>query len=88
MNTRILSIVLTAAAASAATVPADFRQSGPGVTRDAADLSAWWKQLHDPELDSLVDRAIKGNLDLRIAASRIAQARALERVQRSSCSPR
>jgi NodT family efflux transporter outer membrane factor (OMF) lipoprotein len=87
MSSRILIAVLVAAAASAATVPADFRQAGPGVTHDAADLSAWWKQLHDPELDSLVDRAIKGNLDLRIAASRVAQARALERVQRSTLFP-
>jgi NodT family efflux transporter outer membrane factor (OMF) lipoprotein len=64
-----------------------FRQAGPGVTGDTADLSAWWKQLHDPELDSLIGRALAGNIDLRVAAARVAQARALEKAQRSTLLP-
>ena len=88
MTRRILvAVLLCGAAAAAATLPEGYRQAGPGVTRDSADLAAWWKQLHDPELDSLIERAIRSNLDLRIAATRVAQARALERAQRSSLFP-
>src|SRR5437764_3128637 len=64
-----------------------FHQTAPGVTSDPAGLALWWKQLHDAELDSLIDRAIKGNIDLRIAAARVTQARALEKAQRSSLFP-
>jgi NodT family efflux transporter outer membrane factor (OMF) lipoprotein len=46
------------------------------VRADKADLSAWWKEFRDPVLDSLVDRAVKGNIDLRIAAERVREARA------------
>jgi NodT family efflux transporter outer membrane factor (OMF) lipoprotein len=44
------------------------------------DLAAWWKSLDDPELDSLVERAIKSNLDLEIALTRLQQARTYESV--------
>ena len=87
MTNRILLAILMCAAAPAATVPEGFRQAGPGVTRDSADLAVWWKQLHDPQLDSLIDRAIRYNIDLRVAAARVAQARALERAQRSTLLP-
>jgi NodT family efflux transporter outer membrane factor (OMF) lipoprotein len=72
---------------AAATVPEGFRQQAPGITRDPADLAEWWKQLHDPELDSLIERALRGNIDLRIAATRVTQARALEKAQRASLFP-
>jgi outer membrane protein, multidrug efflux system len=39
---------------------------------------SWWKTLNDPMLDSLIDRAIAGNLDVRLAEERIREAR-LER---------
>ena len=31
----------------------------------------WWKQFHDPYLDSLVSKAIAGNFDIKILAARI-----------------
>jgi len=68
-------------------LPEGYRQQAPGITRDTADLAEWWKQLHDSELDSLIERALRGNIDLRIAASRVVQARALEKAQRSSIFP-
>jgi outer membrane protein, multidrug efflux system len=40
-------------------------------------LASWWKILRDPALDSLVERAVRGNLDLQMAAARVRQARAL-----------
>ena len=43
---------------------------------DSRDISRWWAAFDDPVLDSLVDRAIKKNLDLRVAEGRIREARA------------
>lgn len=42
-----------------------------------ADLREWWREFHDPTLDALVDRALEGSLDLREAAARVREARAL-----------
>ncbi len=39
-------------------------------------LATWWSALNDPVLDSLVERAIAGNLDLRLAGARVREARA------------
>jgi len=40
------------------------------------DLSRWWSVFNDPLLDSLIEDASKQNLTLRVAGSRIAEARA------------
>ncbi len=40
------------------------------------DISRWWTIFNDPVLDSLVDRAVHSNLDLRVAEGRIREARA------------
>ncbi|HEX9047265.1 MAG TPA: efflux transporter outer membrane subunit [Verrucomicrobiae bacterium] len=37
---------------------------------------AWWKNFHDAELNSLVERAAGSNLDLRMAQARVREARA------------
>ncbi len=54
----------------------------PTTAADVApvDLSTWWRALNDSELNSLVDRAVKSNLDLEIALDRLQQARAYEAV--------
>jgi NodT family efflux transporter outer membrane factor (OMF) lipoprotein len=44
------------------------------------DLATWWRALNDDELNSLVDRAIKSNVDLQIALDRLQQARTYEAV--------
>src|SRR5579862_3184464 len=41
-------------------------------------LSGWWHALQDPELDSLVQRAVDGNPDLMVALDRLQAARELE----------
>jgi NodT family efflux transporter outer membrane factor (OMF) lipoprotein len=41
------------------------------------DLAHWWETLHDPELDSLLSRAVAHNLDLLVAISRLQQSRAV-----------
>ncbi|THD58152.1 efflux transporter outer membrane subunit [Phenylobacterium sp.] len=59
----------------------------PGATGDAADLSQWWRQLGDPVLDSLVDRALAQNLDVKTAASRLREARQQIVVARAALFP-
>jgi outer membrane protein TolC len=44
------------------------------------ELSTWWRSLNDPELNSLVDRAVTSNLDVKIALDRLQQARSYEAV--------
>ena len=45
---------------------------------DEAQVASWWKQFNDPMLDSLVDRAMAGNLDLKTEVARIRQSREQE----------
>lgn len=70
-------------------LPSAFREISPpaGTTSRPSATTAWWKVFQDPVLDSLVERAAKNNLDLRIAASRIAEARAASGVARSGLLP-
>lgn len=41
-----------------------------------ADAATWWKELSDPTLDSLINRAIESNLTLKVATARVREARA------------
>src|SRR5690242_9207296 len=47
-----------------------------GETNAPVSLTSWWKTFDDPELDSLIDRAVQSNLDLRIARARVLESRA------------
>ncbi|HUA67276.1 MAG TPA: efflux transporter outer membrane subunit [Candidatus Saccharimonadales bacterium] len=84
-------LALTLAAGGCAHIPSvgpDYqppRVSGPsqwgeslagGETNSNASVAGWWKNFHDAELDSLISRAAQSNLDLRIAESRVREARA------------
>lgn len=40
------------------------------------ELSRWWRRLHDPMLDQLMQQAVDGNLDVATAKARIREARA------------
>lgn len=51
-----------------------------GETNSTAAVVMWWKTFNDPELDSLVDRAVQSNLDLRIAEARVREARTQYRI--------
>lgn len=57
------------------TLPPGFSAGAPGNLADNT-LATWWTTFKDPMLTSLVERAYASNLDLRIAESRIRQARA------------
>jgi len=56
-------------------------------TADPTDVAAWWKNLNDPTLDSLIARAAESNLDLRIATARVREARAQRSAAASSLWP-
>jgi len=50
-----------------ATVPSSVTSDGPD--------PRWWRSFNDPELNSLINRAVAQNLDLKTAAERILQGR-------------
>lgn len=88
------AVVAPAPAASAAALPrlaateaALADRSEPA--RGGAELldSAWWKAFGDPQLDALVQEALQGNRDLRIATLRIEQFDAYLQVSRSAGLP-
>ncbi len=94
---RFLSITtLSVLLASCATVGPDYvepRLETRGAFVNAADPlwsaeaveTAWWRQFRDPSLDTLMEQAMAANHDVRIAAARVRQARAL--LHESSWSP-
>jgi NodT family efflux transporter outer membrane factor (OMF) lipoprotein len=47
-------------------------------TAAPVELAAWWQALKDPELDSLIARAVSGNPDVLIALDRLQAARTHE----------
>ena len=51
-----------------------------GETNGAVSVAAWWENFQDSELDSLIERAVRSNLDLRIAQARVREARAQYRI--------
>ncbi len=57
-----------------------------GQTPPAA-YDRWWTAFDDPELDALIDRAVRDNLDLQIAAARVRESRAAEGIAASAGSP-
>ncbi len=54
-------------------VPSTF---GTASSDAPADVVNWWKKFNDPELNALIDRALKSNLNLLTAEAHIKQARA------------
>jgi outer membrane protein, multidrug efflux system len=65
-------------------VPATWSASAnDGVTTQSREIARWWKTFNDPELDGLIERAVQSNLDLRLAAARLREARALRGVAAS-----
>jgi len=68
-----------------ATVPPEYRGLGPENPVGPASLAElpWWEIFGDPVLQGLIREAIQQNYDLRVAASRILQARAQVTIARS-----
>ena len=81
------SVLIVALALSACAVGPNYREpataagslanaQSPGVIAQDPE-GAWWQQLDDAELDSLVRRGLVQSLDLRIAYDRVREARAV-----------
>ncbi|MBV9269215.1 MAG: TolC family protein [Acidobacteriaceae bacterium] len=56
-------------------------------TTSAATVEKWWATLSDPELNSLIERAVRSNLDLKLAGERLLEARAARRIARAALLP-
>jgi outer membrane protein, multidrug efflux system len=56
-------------------------------TAGETGLSTWWTEFGDPQLESLIQRAAQGNLNLEIAVSRIREAQALRGIVASERLP-
>jgi NodT family efflux transporter outer membrane factor (OMF) lipoprotein len=84
----LLSLVLAASLSWAASnsLRSQFHSQAMGATADPA-IEQWWASFHDPELDSLIARALRANLDLKVAASRVLEARAARGSARSALLP-
>jgi multidrug efflux system outer membrane protein len=59
------------------TAPAQFVAAAAAGVAEQPFEAKWWSQFGDPVLDDLVARALGGDLDLRVAAARVTEARAL-----------
>ena len=69
-------------------VPGAWRESSSvEAPAPGSSLERWWTGFHDPILDSLITRAVEGNLDLKIAAARIREARAARGIAASAALP-
>lgn len=65
----------------------DETSSSIGAPSASPDLAHWWTVWRDPLLDRLIDEALAGNLDLRVAKARVEEARALVTVAESALYP-
>jgi outer membrane protein, multidrug efflux system len=61
--------------------PAQFKEKWTlAAPAEAQPRGEWWKAFNDPVLEGLIERANQGNASVRVAAARLAQARALARI--------
>jgi len=62
-------------------LPSEWSEIGPGgTTNREVELARWWTTFNDPMLDSLIERAVRSNYDLKAAEARLRAARALRGV--------
>jgi multidrug efflux system outer membrane protein len=62
-------------------VPASWQEAQQkGIDIRPVEMTRWWTSFNDSLLNSLVERAVQSNLDLRIAEGRIREARAARTV--------
>jgi outer membrane protein, multidrug efflux system len=68
-------------------LPPQWTETSANVSIGDEAMGAWWTQFRDPLLDSLIKNAIEANQDLRIAETRIREARAERRMTASIGTP-
>lgn len=97
MNRKLVIVSVTAGLMAGCTMVPEYEQPAPPVssswgyaTNDivtAAEID-WRNFFDDPRLQRLIELSLENNRDLRAAALRVEEARALYRIQRSALSPR
>lgn len=60
-------------------LPAKFGAADQASTSAKPQLSRWWARFNDPLLNSLIEEAVQGNLDVATAKARVREARATYR---------
>ncbi len=68
-------------------VPQSWNEAMPTTTANAESLARWWAEFQDGTLDRLVKEAVEGNLELKIAAARVREARAARGIAASAGLP-
>jgi multidrug efflux system outer membrane protein len=68
-------------------VPAAFANGAQTNLNAGETMVTWWRAFKDPELNTLVDRALTNNHDLRIATATLREARALHRSAQFDLAP-
>src|SRR6266511_979374 len=69
-------------------VPSGWQEAQQkGVDIRPVEMTRWWATFNDPLLNSLVERAVQSNFDVRIAEARIREARASRAVTASGLWP-
>jgi len=61
-------------------VPVHWSEALPKPPPPTRAQVQWWKTFNDPQLDSLVERAARANLGVRLAEARVREARAWRRI--------
>jgi multidrug efflux system outer membrane protein len=77
----------TAVAPAYRDLPAGENTWKEATPADALNRGAWWTLFHDSALDELIGRALAANQDLRAAAARVDQARAVAGIARGAYFP-
>jgi NodT family efflux transporter outer membrane factor (OMF) lipoprotein len=62
-------------------LPRAFEAPSRGPSLPAASLDHWWRLYNDPQLTALVEEALAGGFDAKVAAARLEQARAVRKEQ-------
>ncbi|WP_247364071.1 efflux transporter outer membrane subunit [Ralstonia pseudosolanacearum] len=71
-------------------VPAHWQTEAPWRAAQPADdapKGPWWQRFNDPQLDRLMEQALRENQSLKVAVSNLEQAQALTRVARAGLLP-
>lgn len=71
----------------AAMLASEWNALSPDARAESPDLYQWWSVFQDPALEELVTTVGAQNLELKAAAARIAEARALLRISRGNWFP-
>ena len=70
------------------TTPAQFVEvPGTAAQADVASIAAWWHQIPDPTLQTLIDRGLTANADVRVAIARVREARTVITAAESALYP-